>query len=151
MSSQIKDQLAQFPCATQIEVKWGEMDAYQHVNNTVYFRWAETARIEYLRALQIDIAKPNEQQEVLVIGHQECKYLIPITFPDTIWVGTQMKEIQNDRLIMECQMFSEKYGRLAAISKHRIFILDKKTGGKMLISEEWRQRIEAIEVTGSTI
>lgn len=145
MSDQIKEQVEKFPSYTKIVVKWGEMDAYQHVNNAVYFKWAETARIEYLQALEIDISKPNTQKEVLVIGQQECKYLLPVTFPDTIWVGTQMKEIKEDRMTMECQMFSEQYGRLVAISKHRIFILDKNTGKKILITEEWKARIEQLE------
>jgi acyl-ACP thioesterase len=38
------------PCYFDFEVQWGEMDALQHVNNVVYVRWGETARIDYFRA-----------------------------------------------------------------------------------------------------
>ena len=34
-----------------IPIRWGDMDAMGHVNNTVYFRYFESARIEYLRSL----------------------------------------------------------------------------------------------------
>lgn len=39
--------LAQHPIVTEIPVAWGEMDALQHVNNVVYFRYFETARIDF--------------------------------------------------------------------------------------------------------
>jgi len=40
--------LATFPVVITIPVAWGEMDAYGHVNNSVYFRYIESARIKYL-------------------------------------------------------------------------------------------------------
>ena len=33
---------------TVIPIRWGDMDAMGHVNNTVYFRYMETARLEWL-------------------------------------------------------------------------------------------------------
>ena len=35
--------LADFPVLIAWPVQWGDMDAFQHVNNTVYFRWFESA------------------------------------------------------------------------------------------------------------
>ena len=40
-----------FPFHTRIQVAWGEMDALQHVNNVVYFRYFETARIDFFNQL----------------------------------------------------------------------------------------------------
>ena len=34
-----------YPVAVELPVAWGDMDAFGHVNNTVYIRWFETARI----------------------------------------------------------------------------------------------------------
>ena len=36
--------LADLPVRVKIPVAWGDLDALQHVNNTVYFRWFETVR-----------------------------------------------------------------------------------------------------------
>ena len=41
------DPLAGYPVIIEIPVAWGEMDAFQHVNNIVYFRYFESARITY--------------------------------------------------------------------------------------------------------
>ncbi|MCB0148997.1 MAG: acyl-CoA thioesterase, partial [Caldilineaceae bacterium] len=41
------DLLAGYPVVIEIPVAWGEMDAFQHVNNIVYFRYFESGRIAY--------------------------------------------------------------------------------------------------------
>jgi acyl-CoA thioester hydrolase len=38
-----------FVHAMTIPIRWGDMDAMGHVNNTVYFRYLESARIEWMR------------------------------------------------------------------------------------------------------
>src|SRR5262249_44770182 len=43
--------LAALPVIVELPVVWGEMDAYRHVNNAVYFRYFESARLEYFRRL----------------------------------------------------------------------------------------------------
>ena len=44
-------ELAGWPVIVEIPVQWGELDAYGHVNNTVFFRWFESARIHILVAI----------------------------------------------------------------------------------------------------
>ena len=34
-----------------IPIRWGDMDAMGHVNNTVYFRYLETIRIEWMQSI----------------------------------------------------------------------------------------------------
>ena len=38
-------QLENYPVVIEIPVAWGDMDAFQHVNNVAYFRYFESARI----------------------------------------------------------------------------------------------------------
>ena len=38
----------QFVHSMRIPIRWGDMDAMGHVNNTVYFRYIESARIAWL-------------------------------------------------------------------------------------------------------
>ena len=41
----------------EIPIRWGDMDALGHVNNTVYFRYCESARIAYFDAVDLDAHK----------------------------------------------------------------------------------------------
>ena len=43
--------LQSFRAVIDIPVKWGDMDAFQHVNNTIYFRYFESVRIAYLEKI----------------------------------------------------------------------------------------------------
>jgi len=69
---------------TLILVRWGDMDAYGHVNNTVYFRYAEQARVEWLAS--IGVAVTLAQDEGPVIINASCTFLQPITYPATVEV-----------------------------------------------------------------
>jgi len=70
----------------QIPVRWGDMDALGHVNNTVYFRYAEQARIDWLESLGFaDIVNVDEGP---VIINASCTFLKPITYPATVEVST---------------------------------------------------------------
>jgi len=47
----MKELLKTFPIVTKIPVIWGDMDSFQHVNNVIYFRYFESARIQYFETL----------------------------------------------------------------------------------------------------
>lgn len=143
--SKIKTSLAAFPIQTRIPVQWGEMDAFNHVNNVVYLRWSESARIDYFAALGLNLDRPEKQLYNVILGYQDCKYLLPVTFPDTMLIGTTVTEIGTDRFTMQCQMFSERHDRIAAISNHLIITLDYKTYQKIAIPQELIGRINALE------
>jgi len=45
---------------TRIAIRWGDMDAMGHVNNTTYFRYLETARIDWMRSIGCAIDPTGE-------------------------------------------------------------------------------------------
>jgi len=74
----------------RIPVRWGDMDAMGHVNNTVYFRYMEQARISWFGAL---VPEGEAWQSTgIVIANAVCNYRRPITYPGTVevklFVGT---------------------------------------------------------------
>ena len=54
-----------------IPIRWGDMDAMGHVNNTTYFRYMETARIDWLHAAG---CMPNPLGEGPVIVNAICNF-----------------------------------------------------------------------------
>ena len=69
---------------TKMPIRWGDMDAYGHVNNTVYFRYMEQARVEWLESVGY---RCNAEQEAPVIVHADCSFLLPLGYPGSIEVG----------------------------------------------------------------
>jgi acyl-CoA thioester hydrolase len=61
-----------------IPVRWGDMDAMGHVNNTVYFRYLETVRIDWFVSLGCD---PNPTGQGPVIVNAFCNFYKQLEYP----------------------------------------------------------------------
>jgi acyl-CoA thioester hydrolase len=62
-------------------IRWGDMDAFGHVNNTVYFRYMESARIAFLEQAAGDL---DAQGEGPVIVTAYCTFLKQLKYPGDI-------------------------------------------------------------------
>jgi acyl-CoA thioester hydrolase len=65
----------------RIPIRWGDMDAMGHVNNTVYFRYLETIRIEWMRSIG---CQPDPQGEGPVIINAFCTFHKQLEFPGEV-------------------------------------------------------------------
>ncbi|MBK7135292.1 MAG: acyl-CoA thioesterase [Rhodocyclales bacterium] len=68
--------------ATILPIRWGDMDAMNHVNNTVYFRYMEQARIEWLESLGYGTGQHTDEGPVIV--NAGCTYLVPLVYPGNV-------------------------------------------------------------------
>jgi len=88
--------LKTFPVVVKIPVIWGDMDSFQHVNNVIYFRYFESARIHYFETLGwMDIMGKRGVGPIL--GSTSCSYRIPLSYPDTAFVGAKITEMHEKR------------------------------------------------------
>jgi acyl-CoA thioester hydrolase len=71
-----------------LSIRWGDMDAMGHVNNTVYFRYMEQTRISWFEALGI---APDPDGQGPVIVNASCEFRRELRYPGTVrvrqWVG----------------------------------------------------------------
>ena len=136
----MKNQLKKFPVVIELPVQWGDMDAARHVNNAIYIRWGESGRTAYFDKMGFDASFSERVGPIL--GWQDCKYIFPVTYPDTIYVAVKVTEILEDRFFMECHMFSKKHQRLVAINKNSIIMYDYQALKKVEIPEDWLSKIK---------
>ena len=69
----------------RMPIRWGDMDAMGHVNNTVYFRYFETARIAWFDQVG---CTPDPGGEGPVIVNANCSFLKQLKYPGEIEVST---------------------------------------------------------------
>lgn len=67
----------------RIPIRWGDMDAMNHVNNTTYFRYLETCRIDWLHSIG---AIPNPQGEGSVIVNAFCNFYKQFEYPGDVLI-----------------------------------------------------------------
>lgn len=136
-------ELSKYPVQLEIPVRWADMDAFKHVNNVIYLQWAEMARIEYLTThITGDLSNINLGP---ILARQDCRYIFPITFPDTVCLGCRVSEIQEDRLTFEVKIYSKKYNKLCAIVYNTVMAYDFVNLRKSEIPVDWVMKIQEIE------
>ena len=57
----------------RMPIRWGDMDAMGHVNNTVYFRYVETARIDWFRVIGADVNPRGEGALIVNAMHRSIR------------------------------------------------------------------------------
>lgn len=138
--------LALYPVTFSLRVAWGDMDAFQHVNNTVYFRYFESPRIAYLEQLQVPDFMGG--RGVGPILHSiNCRFRLPVTYPDTVIVGVRVTHVEVDRFVMEHTLVSERHQKIAAQGEAITVTYDYDRLCKAPIPTLVRERITALEQT----
>ncbi|MCW5575271.1 MAG: acyl-CoA thioesterase [Burkholderiales bacterium] len=69
---------------TAIPVRWGDLDAEGHVNNTGCFRFMEETRMRWVSGMGIPTVPPHP---VIVLLNAACHYLRPLGYPATVEVS----------------------------------------------------------------
>jgi acyl-CoA thioester hydrolase len=143
----VSDLLAGYPVVVDIPVAWGEMDAFGHVNNTVYFRYFETARIAYFEAL--GYLKATEATGVgPILAHTDCRFRLPLEYPDRVRVGARADQVTESGFLMHYRAVSERHGKVAAEGTGRIVSFDYRQGGKSPLQREILEAIARLEGGG---
>ena len=134
----IPESLAGCCSLLDIDVAWGEMDAYGHVNNAVYSRYIESARIKYLSEIGWD---KYESSTLPILGKLEVRFCRPIKFPARITVGTRPVDIGKSHIVIEHIIASKESGEAAAVGRSVIIPCDTSTGKKSGVPDEVSHRV----------
>ncbi len=139
-----EERLEGFPVVVEIPVLWGDMDAFQHVNNVTYFRYFESARIAYFERIgALEFMKEKGLGPIL--GSARCRFKLPLTYPDTVRVGARVPELGEDRFVMEYRLVSRRHRRVAAEGDATIVSFDYRRNTKASLPEEVAGRIRELE------
>lgn len=131
-----------FKIVKEQEVAWGDMDAFGHVNNTVYLKYFESARVKYFD--DIPELAGFKGDEIPVLANISCSFKKPVVYPDTLEMHVGVTKLGHASIQMSCEMISPKVG-LAAIAECTIVLIDVKKGHSVRVPNEWRAAIEKIE------
>ncbi len=92
--------------SVRMPLRWGDMDAMGHVNNTVYFRYLEQARIAWFESMGFPPAFSGIGP-VIISAH--CTFLKQLRYPGDIDVSTLVGE----------------FGRSSFHTRHQIRLVDE--------------------------
>ena len=134
------DELSHYPVIHHQPIHWGEMDAFNHLNNVVYYRYAESARIGYLQALGM-----FDGSMITVLAQSSCQYLRPVIYPDTLLLGVRCQRLGRTSIVIEYSYYSTAQQAVVATAEAVVVRLDSSGKDKLPWTIEERERLLALE------
>jgi len=134
-----------WPVVVEKEVSWGEMDSLGHVNNTVYLRWFEDARIAYFDAVGMF---DRFQSEGIgpILAKTDISFRLPVSYPDRIQVFVRVGHMGNTSMVMEYRVISEAHGgAVAAEGEAVVVMVHYASGQKHALGDTLRHRVHELE------
>lgn len=128
----------------EIPIQWGDMDAFNHVNNAMYFTYFESARIAYFEKLGVMGAQVQDNIAP-ILAETSCRFKLPLHYPDTLRVGARVTEKHSHGFMMEYAVFSNKQEKISSIGTGRIVMLNYTSHEKLRVDSELLDKIEKIE------
>jgi acyl-CoA thioester hydrolase len=136
--------LTDYPVVIEIPIAWGDMDAFQHVNNVRYFRFFESARIAYFEKLAF-MQVMDDTGVGPILASTRCRFRIPLTYPDTVRVGARVADMGGDRFNMHYRVVSREHRKVAAEGEGLVIVFDYRNKCKHPLPEVLRTRIASLE------
>ncbi|MBY8992561.1 MAG: acyl-CoA thioesterase [Candidatus Lokiarchaeota archaeon] len=136
----MSEELDNYTIVEKIPVRWGDMDARGHVNNTIYYRYFESTRISLFQLLDI-YEEPTEVRVGPILSFQSCYYKAPLVYPDTVFVGAKITSIEGSKIIIKHILFSKKLERIAAEGEAHIIWYNYEKKEKFIISDDLKNKL----------
>ncbi|AHM05329.1 hypothetical protein roselon_03054 [Roseibacterium elongatum DSM 19469] len=120
-------------------VRFGEIDALGHVNNTAYLRWFESFRLPYLKARKVTDYGPNSPR--LVLKRTSCDYLAEMFSGMDYIVTGRTRAMRTTSFTMEFAVWlptEQGPAKQTAAGEAIIVLLDRDGPGRYAIPQEGR-------------
>ena len=121
-----------------IAIRWGDMDAMGHVNNTVYFRYMEQARIAWLDATGCRGVDGRGHRMGPVIVTANCTFIRQLVYPGTVEVKTFVEPAGRTSVHTACELRMAGDDALYAEGGAKIVWMDYSEGKSCPLPEPLR-------------
>jgi acyl-CoA thioester hydrolase len=136
-----------FPITVTFPVHWGEMDALGHVNNTRFFVWFESARVELLT--RVDLMADRKRGFGPILASTTCDFARPVVHPATVVTGVRVATVGRTSITMDYAVWREDApGEPCARGRSVLVLVDYATMQKVEVTPELRARLEAFGGAG---
>ncbi len=131
-----------FPFSCSVEVRYGDIDAMNHVNNAVYVSYLEFARVRMWRECFGFVGGARDIP--IILARVVVDYRTPIGLNDAIEIGVGVRHVGRTSFTFAYRI--EASGRLAAEAETVQVHYDYAAGKPCPIAEELRRQLAAVRL-----
>ncbi|HEY2346683.1 MAG TPA: thioesterase family protein [Xanthomonadaceae bacterium] len=127
---------------TELAVRWRDLDAFNHVNNAMYLRYLEEARLRWLMTL----AGPWMDESVApVVASALVNFKRPIAWPEDVTVELFADRVGNTSFTLGHRILSAKDASALYCDGHVVMVwFDKRTGKSAPLPEAVRSALPVL-------
>lgn len=126
-----------------VQIRFNDIDLFQHVNNAVIQSYFDLGRVSYLEHIYGKGFYNNDN--VLIIASNKTDFHEPVMMSDELEVRTSIYEIGNKSLKMIQVIFEKQSKRVKTVCDSVMVAINKQTKQTIEIPQEWRDSIEFFE------
>ena len=132
---------------TPIQIRFNDLDAYQHVNNNVYFSFYDLGKENYFS----EVLCPDfrTQPVVPLIASIHADFIEPIFYEDEIVMETRISHLGNKSFTLRQRAINQKTGRVVCQAETVMVCYSLAEQHSTEIPVHYRAAIEAYEAKGS--
>ncbi|MDB5962814.1 MAG: thioesterase [Massilia sp.] len=135
---------ADFPHFLAVPTRWMDNDAYQHVNNVVYYSYFDTAVNQFL--ISRGVLNIHADRVVGLVVENACSYFSSISFPDIVHAGIRVSKIGNSSVRYELALFRNDEQKPAAAGHFVHVYVDRDSNRSVPVPEAVRALLATIAV-----
>lgn len=122
-------------------MRWADMDAQNHMNNVVYFRFIEEARIQMLDS----IGGVRDGERVSVLAHTSCDFLRPVVYPAGIIVTQLVNRVGRTSLDVDVELACDTAPDITVAKARYVLVCANAASGQpMPWTVHQRQALESM-------
>ncbi len=125
-------------------VRFGDLDAMQHMNNVEFLRFFETARIAYIGSLVPDHVPTRREDFGFIFAECHIAYRAPAFFDDEIRTTISPAEVKRSSLRLDFEMRVEADDRLVADGYGVLVGYDYEAGSARPLPDSLRERVAGL-------
>lgn len=132
-----------FRHCTPIQIRFNDLDAYQHVNNNVYFSFYDLGKENYFS--EVLCSDFRLQAVVPLVASIHADFIEPIRYEDDIVVETRVSRLGNKSFTLQQRAVNRKNAHVVCQAETVMVCVDLKSGHSVEIPENYRTAIERYE------
>jgi acyl-CoA thioester hydrolase len=128
----------------EIGTRWGDNDAYGHVNNVVYYSWFDTAVNAWL--IEQGLLDIENGDLIGLVVETGCRYAKPLSYPQPVEVGLAVENFGKSSVRYDLGVFPVSESEAAAEGHFVHVYVGREDRRPAELPQAWRQAFASIAV-----
>jgi acyl-CoA thioester hydrolase len=133
---------SEFKAWRRFTTRWGDNDAYGHVNNTIFYQWFDSAVNGWL--VEQGLLDIQSGDPIALVAETRCAFFAPLEFPQDVEVGLAVAQLGRSSVRYRIGVFAIGTKQAAAQGEFVHVLVDRRFRRPVDIPERWRSALEAI-------